>query len=176
MMKDKGAKKRKGLGVVYDRLRNEIDRPIYAMLVDADDLVHRDLVPFVRGSKPCHGWMVDTGYFYFEHEWPFLVNVPGNFDQTCGTSIIMRLDEHVPRSADMAGHPLMGPHNEIAAHCRNIGKPLDIVPFRAVIQCRATNENVLSADFKYEGIRPMLGLLRRSRIMTKRIRQNFMLG
>jgi hypothetical protein len=144
------------------------------MLVDDDDLLHCDLAEFIA-SRSADGWIVAEGYNYYEGHWPFLVTEP-QFNQHCGTCYALRVDDDLqPQPEEIAEHPLMRPHETIENFFAQRGRPLDRVPFRSVIQCRATGENTANNDFAFLSWRSFLKLVLRSRPLTPRIRANFAL-
>jgi hypothetical protein len=113
----------------------------YVMMLDADDLVHRELVAFVRQDQHPHGYIIDKGYV--EH-YPTgslrSLPPPGGFPpfhRVCGSSMIFRL---TPDDIGAAGHATrsildrFGPeHVHWAAIAAALDRPLAPVPFPAAI-------------------------------------------
>ncbi len=57
------------------------------MVVDDDDLVHRDLVAFVRAEPPGCGWVIDKGYWW--RPGSGMVKRKDRFHARCGTSLLV---------------------------------------------------------------------------------------
>ena len=77
----------------------------YLMYLDADDLVHHDLVKWVREADPTYGCILRSGLImdYISRKY---ITIPGqhigvsHFDILCGSSIILTLPEAENRQAD----------------------------------------------------------------------------
>lgn len=174
-MLDKGRKKFRALSMI-----RENPTP-YVMLADADDLIHCNLVKTIENDPSESGWFLRTGYFYYESGWPYLVRST-NFDIRCGTSIIARVqahelptveDEWVERPFELEEHFLMKPHNEIRDFLSSQGVELKSFPFAAVIGVRGTSENAVNTSTPKHSYRSYLGMLRRSRPISAKIRRDF---
>jgi hypothetical protein len=124
----------------------------YLMLTDADDLISRNLVGFVRKDRHPNGYLVARGYMFDASRgvlspFPFVDNDRDRFDQECGTSAIIPFapDELPSSVADSScrylrlmakGHP------GVIGLARAEGRPMVDLPFRAVVYVRNTGENV----------------------------------
>jgi GT2 family glycosyltransferase len=133
----------------------------YLMLTDADDLLSRRLVEFVRRDAHPNGYSVRDGFMFdagrdLLSEFPF-PGAPGamRFDQECGTSaVVLFAPEELPRHPRddasrfarlMAlGHPGVG--EKAAAE----GRPLRDLPDRLVCYVRNTGENISAEGAQIE--------------------------
>jgi hypothetical protein len=139
----------------------------YAMLVDADDLVHRDLAAFVVAND-AECWLIRHGWSWHEGRWPFLVR-ENAFDQKCGSCYVLRLSgRHALRGEDFAGrrsgHALMQNHTHVERHAE-----ARTVPFRAVVRCLGTGENAVGSRKRNN----TASLALRSYPFTRRLRSQF---
>jgi hypothetical protein len=168
-MNDKGAKKLRALEWLVDHPSR------YAMLIDADDVVHSHLADFIA-RRDALGWIVAEGYRFYERHWPFLI-IDRQFDKHCGTCYVLRVDRDLgPKRDAIAGHPLMRAHETIEDFFAQKGEPLERIPFFSVIQCCATNENTVNNAFGFSSPRSFLKLALRSRPLTKRLCKDFALA
>ena len=69
------------------------DHPSHVMVVDADDCVSQHLAALVNQNSDCDGWYLKKGYVYEEGKKIVFLNTK-NFNQSCGTSIIIKYDLH----------------------------------------------------------------------------------
>ena len=93
--------KEKKLRAAYVHIRPS--HPDFVMILDADDLVNRDLVKYVR-SHPCEaGFVVQDGYVYVtRHNRMRRVD---NFNTRCGSSLVVKYrPEWYPESNDVRIH------------------------------------------------------------------------
>lgn len=113
----------------------------YYMPLDADDLVHRDLVAHVRETRSPHGYSLRRGYAM---DWKNrkLAPVPGvwdtTFDQVCGSSGIFHfqptdLPETLGKGTDEAYFHQFSFHAYWRTTAHENGRPLEDVDFPAVI-------------------------------------------
>ena len=63
--------------------------PSHVMVVDADDCVSNQLAALVDNNSQCNGWYFKKGYVYEEGSKMLFLNTK-NFNQSCGTSIIIK--------------------------------------------------------------------------------------
>ncbi len=118
----------------------------YAMKVDADDRLHKNLVSFLEENNSVSGWRVGKGIVYTGGKWIRQHN--GNFDKLCGTSNICR--------ADNLNHdgPLMISHCDIEQHFVDIGAPLKDLPFYSAVKVVNYGGNITATKFvKSESVR-----------------------
>jgi hypothetical protein len=176
--------------------------PQYVMKLDWDDLISSGLVEWLVSAKDeagyliKHGWMLTAGGRYFIHRTEQL-------DRVCGSCLIIRsdladrsgpflthvegaqMDEEALRFA-AADHYSLVPgsetttlllndsHQRYAAQFAYLGHRLATVPFDAVI-CRVGHGNNAGQPAGKQTARMFLGRLRRTRLITARLRQQFML-
>jgi hypothetical protein len=157
--RDKSAKRRHVAAWLRETMRDG-DDAAYVMFLDADDLVHRDLVVHVRsGGEP--SYVVRTGYIadlergVLRYRWT-------DFDKTCGSSFVFRFaraelptsweDLSAPFSQfgsapDQSGHP---DYDQVAT---GLGRPPIAFPFPAVTYVVNHAESLWSA--RGRGRRPV---------------------
>jgi len=129
----------------------------YFMALDADDLLHRDLV--ATGLATQHGCLITTGYI-FDAASNAIAPMPGvlsvDFDRICGSmAIIQHEQEDFPQSWNdeaFASHfgRLMS-HGYARGIQEESGRPLSIVPFPAAIYVTNTGENITYIDKRRDG-------------------------
>ena len=148
--------------------------PAHIMIADADDCVHRDLAAFAARSPISQGWQFDKGFIYDEgSRWLFRSS---GFDRLCGSSAIVRLEEHdFPQAMSDPIDPyfiLCNGHGVIADYMRDRGTPLEPLPFPGAVYVTATGENDSQMALRnWRGKRMMLRKLMRSRLLTRRMRR-----
>lgn len=156
--RDKAAKRRHAAAWLRETMRDGDD--VYVMFLDADDLVHRDLVVHVRSRRE-PSYVVNTGYIA-DLERRVLRHRRTDFDKTCGSSFVFRFaraelpvswdDLSAPFSQfgsapDQRGHP---EYDQVAA---DLGRPPSAFPFPAVTYVVNHAESLWSA--KGRGRRPV---------------------
>ena len=156
--RDKAAKRRFAAAWLRASMRD--DDEAYVMFLDADDLVHRELVSHVRsGLRP--SYVVQTGYIA-DLERGLLGRRRSDFHKTCGSSFVCRFaraelpaawdDLSAPFSQfgsapDQRGHP---EYDRVATE---LGRPPVPFPFPAVTYVVNHSESLWSA--KGRGRRPL---------------------
>ncbi len=109
--------------------------PTHCMAVDADDCVSNRLVEFVARDPRAPGWFFRQGYIYPEGGRFMYLNVK-NFNQTCGSSVIVRFDQR----------HLVLENPDFFAHCIE-REPLAPLPFAGAIYSIANGDNIyMTAD------------------------------
>jgi hypothetical protein len=110
-------------------------RPTHSMGVDADDCVSNRLAAFVAGHPQAPGWFFSKGFIHPEGRRLLFLNVK-NFNQTCGSSAIVRYDlRH-----------LLFEKPDFYAHCFDRA-PLEPLPFPGAIYSIANGDNIyMTAD------------------------------
>jgi hypothetical protein len=156
--RDKAAKRRFAAAWLREHMRD--GDAAYVMFLDADDLVHRNLVTHVRSSHE-PSYVVRSGYIA-DLERGLLGLRRANFHQTCGSSFVFRFarpelpvswdDLSAPfsqfgSSPDQRGHP------EYDQGARDLGRPPIGFPFPAVTYVVNHAESLWSA--KGRGRRPV---------------------
>jgi hypothetical protein len=156
--RDKAAKRRHAAAWLREAIHE--DDAVYVMFLDADDLVHRDLVVHVRSSRE-PSYVVRTGYIA-DLERGVLRHRRTDFHKTCGSSFVFRFaraelpaswdDLSAPFSQfgsapDQRGHP---EYDQVAA---DLGRPPSAFPFPAVTYVVNHAESLWSA--KGRGQRPV---------------------
>ncbi len=135
-MRDKWAKIRRGLVAAREYA------PAHVMVMDADDCVHRGLAEFAAAHPHENGWLFESGYVRDEgRSW---VYARKQFDRVCGTSAIVRLEEHDFPSDMYSGGSyfiLENGHGVIGDFCRTHGRPLAPLPFVGAVYNVGTGEN-----------------------------------
>jgi hypothetical protein len=124
-MDDKWAKLATGL------LHLSHSPPHYTMFVDADDLVSRHLVAYVKADADPNGYIIKDGYCYFaSHTW--LRHLSRTYD--CGTNSILNTSQlEFPKSLSGPDRArciaLRWGHTKIEAKMKERGTPLKPLPF-----------------------------------------------
>jgi hypothetical protein len=120
----------KGRRVLKGMLRARDSR--FFMIVDDDDFVSARIVEYAAAHADANGWMINRGYVWndggrllLEHE---------EFNQLCGTSLIIRSDLYaLPETFEDAScdwiKAMLGSHVRIAGILAEGGTPLAALPF-----------------------------------------------
>ena len=135
------------------------------MILDADDVVHRELVKFVIKRSP-KNYLVRHGYVY--NGGKFLRAHRGNFDQLCGSVCISTHKDF------MEGRiPLFEGHQNIR-HSKTIEEDFEAIPFYAVVKCVGYGQNWTRTDFFWaKTFRRTVRNALMMRPITNKIRQQF---
>ncbi|MFQ3670902.1 MAG: hypothetical protein SNJ84_05535 [Verrucomicrobiia bacterium] len=169
-MEDKWLKVAEGLVMVGQ------GRPVFVMIVDADDLVSNRLAAHVRAHPNRHGWIIRKGYRYREGS-PWVELDP---EFNCGTNAIVAARQvRFPRSNTPEERAkcilLCHGHTVIERAMADEGRPLDELPFPGAVYVWGHGDNDSHRDGRegWRGLRYLLGKVRRSRPLTRRLRQEF---
>lgn len=134
------------------------------MRVDADDLISRNLVAYVEHHPFAHGFFLRYGYEYRVssgrlHRNPFM-------HRYCGSTHIVRvMPQECPRDmsdADSPTAPLqyLLRHPRVSARAKEIGRPLQAVPFPACIFVTDYGDNLSFREARALGQKmPRRGLI-----------------
>ena len=138
------------IGLLHARQYN----PEYVMFLDADDVVSNKITEYANSHPDRNGWLIDKGYIYGDGgvlirwtkefhmkcgtsrivNWK-LLNVPSNFPAQPNQNYILRnVDSNFLRK-------VLGIHRETESYFRNIGFPLEPLPFYGAIWILDTGEN-----------------------------------
>ena len=131
------ARKRRFLGACLRECGTE---DVSVVFLEADDLVHRDLVRYVMDDGG-NSYVIDDGYIY-DTRARILQRYPANFHRRCGSSFVFRfrLDE-LPEAWDDLDAPfsLFGTSPERRGHqdydlvAAELGRPAAPIPFPACV-------------------------------------------
>ena len=122
----------------------------YLMFADADDLVSRDLVAYVRKTAHPNGYSIGRGYMFDAvRGWlaPFPFSLDARFDlesHTCAVFNISadELPEHDEDYSTRFVHLMREGHPAFRKRAEAEGRPLLDIPFRAAVYVRNTGENI----------------------------------
>ena len=81
------------------------------MVVDDDDLVHRDLVAFVAAEHPQCGWVIDNGFWWRSGSW--VLHWTWRLNDRCGTSLLVPPHYYAHFTGDRADSDAI---RELASH------------------------------------------------------------
>src|SRR5438045_2527898 len=177
-------------------------QPKYVMKLDADDFISSRLVGWLDGTGTEAGYLIQHGWFWRSGA-RYLIQRTEYFDRVCGSCLIIRSDladqtgpflthvegtklspeEHrfaaddhyslVPGS-EIGSLLLNDSHQRYTAQFDYLGQRLATVPFNAAV-CRIGHGNNAGRPFGTETTRMLLGRLRRTRLVTPKLRKEFML-
>jgi len=150
--------------------------PCHVMLADADDCVHRRVAEWCQRHPESPGWYFPDGYIYTAGS-PWLYRLR-NFDQICGTSIIVKcVEANFPGSMSDPKSDFFlveRGHFEFRDPSRIGGIKLEPLPFAGGIYVTATGENYTGASLRgWQGRKMFVKKLLNARPLTKRIREEF---
>jgi hypothetical protein len=145
------ARKRRFVGA-WLRAQLAPGEQVQVMFLDADDLVHRDLVRHVLGS-PAGSHVVEHGYI-LDVAGGLLQHRRSGFHHTCGSSFACRFErEELPRSHDdldavfsrFGAAPGQRGHHEYPRLAEELGRPPRRFPFPAVVYMANHPESLWAA-------------------------------
>ncbi len=152
----------------------------FTMIVDADDLVSRNIVDFVtKNRKNDFGWYVkngyilyhDTGKFHYAPKFPSGSNAIINY--TTDALPENMNDAYTPSSPENKYIIIMGHSTEVKKQaCAKIGRPLKPLPFRAAVYVLGTGDNHSTLNGRRSKIRSIIDAFLSTEI-TKEIRDEF---
>jgi len=122
----------------------------FLMFCDADDLIERSVVAFVRRTNHPFGYIVGRGLLYDAARGrasplPMKSALTRSFDQHCGTCGVFRVAGVDPNGVDASDFHVITGHQGHPAYRSNMylaGRPLMELPFMAVGYVRFTTENL----------------------------------
>jgi hypothetical protein len=145
MYADKSRKREKLAGILSEMGGG------YFFGLDSDDLVSRDLVAYARDRADANGYLVDSGYVLNACTGT-LAPVPGAwgdrpFHQVCGSCAILKLSRsELPGGELFRRHEglfcQMRQHGRYGVDATAIGRPLNPIPFPAVVYVLNTGNNI----------------------------------
>ena len=176
--------------------------PQYVMKLDWDDLISSRLVEWLISATNEAGYLIKHGWIW-RSQVPYLVQRTEYFDRVCGSCLLIRsdlVDQTGPFLTQVEGtslspeghrfaandHHSLVPgsgigtlllndsHQRYAAQFDYLGQRLGTVPFNAGV-CRIGHGNNAGQPFGRETARMLLGRLRRTRLVTPKLRKEFML-
>jgi hypothetical protein len=108
----------------------------FFMIVDDDDFVSARIVQHVADHRDASGWKIDRGYIWDDGGKLFLRQ--DNFNELCGTSLIVRADRYrLPERFSDASidwiKSMLGSHRQIGAILAKEGAPLTTLPFPGAV-------------------------------------------
>jgi len=107
--------------------------PFYVMFLDADDLIHKDLSPYIHSNDNQRGYLIDKGYTVdlARHR----ISCQSEFDQRCGSCYVGYFQpEDLPNHADDLANLFAAftRHADFEGIAITAGRPPQTVPFPAV--------------------------------------------
>ena len=151
--------------------------PCYVMKLDADDMIHRDLVKYVR-EREAGGFTLARGYLHADGRRS--VQVEDRFHKVCGSSNIVRVGpDDLPHSMDAEAdrYPILNcGHHQFPEFYEEKGYRIETVPFRAAVYSSGNGENHSGYDVRLSrSRREWLHSWARRRPLRRRIREDFCL-
>jgi len=178
--------------------------PEYVMKLDWDDLISSRLIDWLVSAKDEAGYLIKHGWVWRSGS-RYLMQRTEYFDRHCGSCLIIRsdladrsgpfltlvegavLDEAARRFATGDNYSLVpgsgittlllnDSHQRYTAQFAHLGHRLATVPFEAAV-CRVDHGNN-AGDLSpgTQTLRMFLGRIRRTRLITQRLKQEFRLG
>ena len=166
MRQDKGRKKRRLSAHFVEQGEG------YLMFLDSDDLVHKDLVKYALETDNPNGYIVQIGYEYNSHTNRLMRR--NNFNNICGSCGIFRLkpeDREVDKQSDAFFYNKLQSHKEFDAVCAAHNRPLQPIPFPAVVYLRTADITISTRFFKAKGLR-LLKQQIREQLQKKKLTPN----
>ena len=167
------------------------DGEAYLMFADADDLVSNRLVAHVREEGHPFGHVVTIGYAFDSKrgqlsQFPIDGDQTRRFDSTCGTSAVLRVNaDEVRDQRNPEGYLSMafrGGHEKVGRSSAAAGRPLEPVPFRAVVYVRNYGSNLserpdhLSEERRAQRSQLVAAIAKHPLVIDPTISSEFMLG
>ena len=144
------ARKRRFIGA---SLREHVVRDVSVVFLDADDLVHRDLVRYVLADG-VGSYVVDDGYVY-DARAGVLQRYPANFHRRCGSSFVFRFGvDELPESwedldapfSQFGSSPERRGHQDYEQVAAELGRPAAPIPFPACVYVVNHSESLWTAQ------------------------------
>lgn len=142
----------------------------YLMFLDADDMVSRKLVSYVRAHPPKFGYVITKGYYYDSKTGEYHRLVP--FDKRCGSGAIFRFS--VDDLPDDPNDPRETISDQFRSHMKwrevaqRLGRRLEPLGFPGAVHVVETGENV--STYQPPSRRRGLGGARRNLVDALRTR------
>ncbi len=175
--------------------------PQYVMKLDWDDLISSRLVEWLVSATNEAGYLIKRGWIW-RARIPYLVQRTEYFDRVCGSCLLIRRDladqtgpflTHVegmnlsPEEHRFAANDhyslvpgsgtgtllLNDSHQRYVSQFDYLGERLTTVPFNAAV-CRIGHGNNAGVPPRQDSTRMLLGRFRRTRIITPRLKDEFM--
>ncbi|AFY37885.1 hypothetical protein Lepto7376_1542 [[Leptolyngbya] sp. PCC 7376] len=151
--------------------------PCYVMKLDADDLLHQNLVQFVTTDGK-EGYYIENGYTYVDGK-KWIQKLP-QFHNLCGSSNLIRVTpQELPYSMNKKGKKfdiMLCGHNIFEEFYRSKGKDIARIPFRAGIYISGSGENHSGHDLQnIKSRRKWMSSFVKRQLLTKKIRRDFSL-
>jgi hypothetical protein len=179
-------------------------QPQYVMKVDWDDLVSARLVDWLVSAPDAGGYRLKHGWVWRPRP-RFFIQRTEQFDRICGTSLIIRSDladrtgpfrhscdgvkfSEVSQRMEAADRYSLIPgagtgtlllndsHTRAEAQFAYLGHELPAVPFPAAIYRLGHGNNATGQFHRTQTLRMLLGRLRRTRLITARLKREFNLS
>lgn len=160
-MRDKQLKKKIGFECAMEA------EPKYVMALDADDLLHSELVAYLSNQDSTIGWQIRSGYDYEGGR--LLVRRFNTFDKSCGSSSILPACD---LEQVMIGYQL--PHNKIRDYYHELGRPLKSIPFIGAVHILGTGDNCSRGKaVRFSSVRRSLRTILGLRFLNARIIETY---
>jgi hypothetical protein len=117
-------------------LREHAPAPRYMMPLDADDLVHRDLVRHVRAADNRRGFYVETGYKLDVAHRMLMTQGASPFWWSCGSCIVAYVEpDELPLGYEDTGGfwSALGSHRNCIDNATAHGRPPDRMPWPSMV-------------------------------------------
>jgi len=176
MVKDKARKRALGMVRVGEL------KPDFIMFMDADDLVSCRLARFVNSNRQSNGWMLKRGYKY-RYGSRFIY-----YDDcyNCGTNAIINSElTYCPKDTIQQETSqsliLTNGHQIIEQKMASLGYPLEHLPFPGAVNVIGHQDRLTPIRYivrqekskKNRSLRMLLGRLRRTRPLNRKLKQEF---
>ncbi|EXJ09018.1 hypothetical protein [Nitrincola nitratireducens] len=158
MLADKGYKKQ----AIGNYLRQK-KGSTYLMLLDADDLIHRNLVDYVLKNKNPHGYLINKGYMYYFGAKKILP-ITKSFDQQCGSCAIFYLThDELPLTLkdEDNRYSRFKSHRLWSQQAKSEERPLQAIPYPAAIYIRTDDISLSSQILPHKGFKRLRILIKR---------------
>jgi len=165
---DKARKRR----YIASWLRKTLDVPAcYIMMLDADDLISRELVAYVTADNNRRSYVAEKGYIY-DCSTGLLHRIEEGFSRYCGSGFIGYFEKNaLPRDIEdlesvfsrfgvaPSQNPLMVGHKEYARLAAEVGIPADALPFPAIVYMANHQESLRLRRIGWRRIGVLPGLI-----------------
>jgi thiol-disulfide isomerase/thioredoxin len=194
--------KLKKISIGWDYAKKYLN-PRYIMKLDADDLISRYMVNWVDQFATGPGYLIRHGWIWNEGQ-KYLIQKTETLDRICGSCLIIRSDiadlegpfrtevegvilseegskfaaedqtEIVPGS-ERCTLLLNESHQRYEAQFKYLGHHLETLPLHAVVYRDSNLDSMGMGNLHQQTLRMQLGKLRRTRIINKSIRNEFLI-
>ena len=159
-------------------IKLQLSQPDYYMVLDADDILHKDFIQHIVERKNPNGYLVKKGFQYFQSDNRVIKNY--HIEKICGSTTI--LHKSIAFDVNKIDKNDFGvllwnqlSHEQMESHFEKCGRPLQEIPFFSVLYTLNHGQNA-SDQFRLSVLKKLKGKLKiilLGRRLSKKIKTSF---